>query len=63
MPCRYAGVIFAKVDIDENEDLARACGVRAMPTFQVWQHGKVQEVIRGADPVALAAMLDRAQGV
>ena len=35
---------FVKVDVDENEETAAACGIQAMPTFQFYKKGtKVAE--------------------
>jgi len=37
-------VVFVKVDVDENEDTASACGIQAMPTFQFYKgEAKVHE--------------------
>ena len=37
-------VVFIKVDVDENEETAGACGIQAMPTFQYYKNGaKVHE--------------------
>merc|ERR1739848_906629 len=37
-------VKFVKVDVDENEETAGACGIQAMPTFQYYKNGaKVHE--------------------
>merc|ERR1712196_268307 len=37
-------IVFVKVDVDENEDTAGACGIQAMPTFQFYKSGtKVHE--------------------
>ena len=37
-------VVFVKVDVDENEETAGACGIQAMPTFQYYKNGaKVHE--------------------
>lgn len=52
-PCRAFGpvfeqaseehpdVYFAKVDIDQNQDLASAAGVQAVPTLMIVKQGKV----------------------
>jgi len=37
-------VVFVKVDVDENEEVAQECGVESMPTFQFYKSGlKVHE--------------------
>ncbi|KAJ3281342.1 hypothetical protein HK104_011520 [Borealophlyctis nickersoniae] len=40
---------FLKVDVDEHQSISKECGVRAMPTFQIYRSGsKLAEVV-GAD--------------
>jgi thioredoxin 1 len=55
------GVIFAKVDVDEAQEVARNAGVSAMPTFQLFNASgaKVNE-LRGADAAALKRMVQGA---
>ena len=31
-------VVFVKVDVDENEEVAAECGIQAMPTFQYYKN-------------------------
>ena len=35
-----AGVVFAKVDIDANHELASAAGIQAVPTLMVFKQGQ-----------------------
>lgn len=60
-PCKFIGpifeqlsndmtdVAFAKVDVDEAEDVAGLCGISAMPTFQLYRDGKKVDELMGAD--------------
>ncbi|RKO91138.1 thioredoxin-like protein, partial [Blyttiomyces helicus] len=43
------GVVFVKVDVDEQQAIARQHGVSAMPTFQFFRSGKKLNEVVGAD--------------
>jgi Thioredoxin len=46
MSNEYTSVTFAKVDVDEAEDVAASEGIQAMPTFKFYKGGiKVGEVM------------------
>merc|ERR1712137_541225 len=50
-------MIFVKVDVDDCDDVAAACGISAMPTFQLYKGGsKVGEVV-GSSKDKLVAMI------
>ena len=34
----YTDCVFIKVDVDENEETAEACGIQAMPTFKFFKN-------------------------
>ena len=51
--------VFAKVDIDENDDLATELGVNVTPTFQVWKGGEKVEELVGADATGLKALVEK----
>jgi thioredoxin 1 len=51
MSTKYKNVMFLKVDVDQCQDVASNCGIRAMPTFQVFYDGKkIHEVVGGNIP-------------
>ncbi|ORX96590.1 thioredoxin-like protein [Clohesyomyces aquaticus] len=51
---------FAKVNVDSCQDVAKKYGVSAMPTFLVLKSSVVTETIRGANPSALTAAVNKA---
>ena len=69
-PCQKIGPVFAsmaeedksdttyiKVDVDDNSDTAEACGISAMPTFQIYKGGDKVAEMRGADEAGLKALI------
>lgn len=59
---KYPQVKFCKVDVDQQQDLARRYQISAMPTFKFIKGGRVVEEIRGANPQALQANVQRLAG-
>ncbi|KAI5362056.1 Putative Thioredoxin domain-containing protein [Septoria linicola] len=60
-------IVFAKVNVDNQRDVASIYGISAMPTFLVLKGSKVVETVRGANPTALrsailSAAADAAKG-
>ncbi|KAL1894910.1 hypothetical protein Sste5346_005597 [Sporothrix stenoceras] len=53
-------IAFAKVDVDNQRDVAQQYGVRAMPTFVILRNGSVIDTIQGANPPALTAAVEKA---
>ena len=44
----HADIVFAKVDVDEAEDVAQKQKISAMPTFQFFHNGKQVAEFKGA---------------
>jgi thioredoxin len=53
-------VAFVKVDVDNQQSIARSHGVSAMPTFIIFHCGKAINTIKGANPPALTAAISEA---
>ncbi|KAI9739645.1 MAG: hypothetical protein M1834_006363 [Cirrosporium novae-zelandiae] len=47
-------ITFTKIDVDEQQELARSHGVTSMPTFMIFKKGRVISTITGADPKKLS---------
>jgi thioredoxin 1 len=68
-PCQVIGPIyeklagentdveFVKVDVDDADDVAAACGIQAMPTFQFYKGGAKIDEMKGADQAKLTQLL------
>lgn len=58
---KYSAAEFRKVDVDEADDVAAQCSVRAMPTFQFFKDGKKIDEVMGADQGKLTKMIEELQ--
>ena len=56
----YAGKItFAKLNCDENPDVANRCEIRGTPTLVIYRNGeKIDSIVGGTPKVQLQARLD-----
>merc|ERR1711924_510893 len=50
-------VVFVKVDVDENEETATACGIQAMPTFQFYKKSSKIHEFSGASEDKIRAAI------
>ena len=53
-----SGVVFVKVDVDENPETAAKYSVSAMPTFVFIKGGEVVDRMMGANPDRLREMIE-----
>lgn len=53
-------ITFAKINVDNQRDVASQYGVSAMPTFIILKNGSPIETIRGANPPSLIAAVEKA---
>ncbi|KAJ3439189.1 thioredoxin-like protein [Anaeramoeba flamelloides] len=44
----YPEVTFVKVDVDEENEIAQDCKIRAMPTFKFYKDGELHKSFEGA---------------
>lgn len=56
---QYSNLVFLKVDVDQHKAIAAKYQVSSMPTFLVIKESGVADMVRGADPRALATMVLR----
>ncbi|TMW69850.1 hypothetical protein Poli38472_002006 [Pythium oligandrum] len=59
LSAKYPAAIFAKVDVDEVEEVAAEENVNSMPTFKVFKNGKCVDELSGAFETALEGMVHK----
>ena len=59
MAAKFPEVSFYKVDVDDQDDVAHACGISAMPTFQFYKGGKKVDEMKGADVAKLLSLVQK----
>lgn len=55
----FQTVQFLKVDVDEVPAVAEACGISAMPTFQVFKNKEKVDELVGASKEKLKALVEK----
>ena len=46
-------ITFAKMDVDQNQEIASKLGIMSIPTFVIFKNGKEVDRIIGANPKSL----------
>lgn len=54
----YPSVKFIKVDIDVLKDVAKAFGIKSVPTFITYKNGSKFGSVSGANPTSIKQMLN-----
>ena len=49
--------VLVKVDVDDAQDIAGACGISCMPTFKFFKGNKLLETLEGANLPVLKAKI------
>eukprot|EP00307_Rebecca_sp_RCC1486_P014310 CAMPEP_0119410890 /NCGR_PEP_ID=MMETSP1335-20130426/3783_1 /TAXON_ID=259385 /ORGANISM="Chrysoculter rhomboideus, Strain RCC1486" /LENGTH=144 /DNA_ID=CAMNT_0007435483 /DNA_START=12 /DNA_END=446 /DNA_ORIENTATION=- len=62
LQAEFPHVVFVKVDVDENQETAMACGISAMPTFKAYKNQQEVGMVRGADEAGLRALVQQHGG-
>ncbi|RPA94831.1 DUF1000-domain-containing protein [Choiromyces venosus 120613-1] len=52
-------IVFAKCDVDHNQQISKDLDVTVMPSFLVFSNGKLAERVQGANPVLLRTTLTK----
>uniref|UniRef100_A0A7S0Z1Y9 Thioredoxin n=1 Tax=Hemiselmis tepida TaxID=464990 RepID=A0A7S0Z1Y9_9CRYP len=58
MAGQFTNCVFIKVDVDDNEETAAACGIKCMPTFQFYVNGEKVDEMSGADEATLKTKVE-----
>lgn len=54
---QFSNVTFAKVDVDENEEIVSSYNISCMPTFKFFKNGEVVDTLSGNDQDGLLNMI------
>ncbi|MEU9602748.1 thioredoxin [Streptomyces sp. NPDC048109] len=54
-----AGIDFYKVDVDDHQDISQEVGIKAMPTFVLFQDGVKKGDLIGANPEGLKKLVQK----